>query len=178
MVTFLYIDKKVEMKKMNKKIVAILMVTLMSATMFAGMATVTAEEDEYLKEVKDHVTPEQWVEIEDLINNNEKSLLKADLTIKSFTKTGDDKLEATVKNIGDAWALPFSTLFKIYVDGTWESVGRDWVLSGLRVGYSVDTYSNVITDTGEIDCWAKVNPTENVPEITTKNNVATGTFTF
>ena len=64
MVTFLYIDKKVEMKKMNKKIVAILMVTMMSATMFAGIATVSAEDDDFMNEVKEHVTPEQWVEIE------------------------------------------------------------------------------------------------------------------
>jgi maltoporin len=124
------------------------------------------------------VTPEQWVEIGDLINKNEKSLLKADLTIKEFEKTDNDELKATVKNIGDAWALPFSTLFKIKVDGNWESVGRDWVWTGLRVGYSVDTYSNEVSETGQIDCWAKVNPTGNVPESDYTNNVATDTFTF
>jgi hypothetical protein len=42
---------------MKRKIIAILLATLMSATMFAGTATVIADEDEYIKEIKDHVTP-------------------------------------------------------------------------------------------------------------------------
>lgn len=43
---------------MNKKILAVLLATLMSATMFAGMTTVSAEDDEKVPTIIEEVTQE------------------------------------------------------------------------------------------------------------------------
>jgi hypothetical protein len=167
---------------MKKKVLAIMLATLMSATMFAGMATVTAEEDEYLKEVKEHVTPEQWVEIEELIGKYEKSRSLPDLTFEdnTFQKTGDDTLKAQAYNEGPIASLPCSVLFETDEDedDDWESVGRYWIWLGLRSGQKKWTESNEITDTGQIKCRATINPSGNVPESDYDNNQVEDTFTF
>ena len=181
MVTFLYIDKKVEMKKMNKKIVAILMVTLMSATMFAGMATVTAEEDEYLKEVKEHVTPEQWVEIEELLNKETESRALADLIPKpgSFDQGDDERLWVQAHNDGDAWARPFATNFYLDPYGSNHGIGRDWVYLGLSAGATSRWLSsNDVIYSGTYLCRVWVNSNWGARESNYDNNDAFDTFTF
>jgi len=179
---FYILIKQVEVKKMNKKIVAIMLATLMSATMFAGMATVTAEEDEYLKEVKDHVTPEQWVEIEELLNKEPESRAKADLIPKDFCQGSDEKLYAKARNIGDAWARPFVTSFRIYPDGlseSYENVGNDWVYLGLAAGTTSRWLSsNSVSYSGEYWCEVEVNSNEAVDESNHNNNIDRDEITF
>jgi len=177
MVTFLYIDKKVEMKKMNKKIVAILMVTMMSATMFAGIATVSAEDDDFMNEVKEHVTPEQWAEIEDLINKNEQSRSLPDLNITDFDQAQDEKLWAEVWNKGDGWCKPFDVYFHIDNSG-WQSIGRDIVWLGLSSGSTVWTNSNSCPLSGTFDCRAWADKDGKVSETDDGNNKAFDTFSF
>ena len=169
---------------MKKKVLAIMLATLMSATMFAGMATVTAEEDEYLKEVKDHVTPEQWVEIEELLNKESKSRSYADLIPLpgSFDQGEDERLYVKVHNDGDAWARPFVTSFRIYPDGlseSYENVGNDWVYLGLAAGTTSRWLSsNSVSYSGEYWCEVEVNSNEAVDESNHNNNIDRDEITF
>jgi hypothetical protein len=162
---------------MKKKVLAVLLATLMSATMFAGMATVTAEEDEYLKEVKDHVTPEQWVEIEKLIKESEGSKSLPDLEITSFEENAD-VLWAYVYNSGNKYASAFDVRFHVYYGSEWQAVGRDIVWLGLTIGSYVWTNSNTVQQSGSLYSRAWVDMFEKVPEEDDDNNEAYDTFTF
>jgi len=166
---------------MKKKVLAIMLATLMSATMFAGMATVTAEEDEYLKEVKDHVTPEQWVEIEELLNKESKSRSYADLIPLpgSFDQGEDERLYVKVHNDGDAWARPFATNFYLDPNGGDHGIGRDWVYLGLSAGATSRWLSSKdVIYSGTYLCKVLVNSNEAVSESNYDNNDAYDTFTF
>lgn len=153
------------------------MATLMSATMFAGMATVSAEEDEYLKEIKDHVTPEEWVEIEELINKNEKSRSLPDLEIIEFDMK-DDVLWADIYNSGNAYAHAFDVRFHVYYDSEWKACGRDIVWLGLMIGNTVWTNSQEVVYSGYLNSRAWADMYNNLAESDDTNNAETAYFTF
>lgn len=167
---------------MNKKLVAICLATLMSATVFAGLATVSAEEDEYLNEIKANVTPEQWVEIEELLNKEPESWAMADLIPVDFGQGSDERLYAKARNIGDAWARPFVNSFRIYPEGMpgpKENIGNDWVYLGLPAGTTSRWLSsNNVPYSGTYWCEFEVNSHRHVQESNYDNNFDWDVFTF
>lgn len=162
-------------KIMNRKILAVCLATLMSATMFAGMST--AEEDEYINEIKDHVTPEQWVEIQKLIKESEGSKSLPDLEIASFEEE-DDVLWAWIYNSGNAYSPAFDVRFHVYYGGGWQAVGRDIVWLGLTIGSYVWTKSNTVQQSGSLYSRAWVDMYDNIYEEDDNNNEAYDTFSF
>ena len=156
-----------------------MMATLMTAIMFAGMATVSAEEDEYLKEIKDHVTPEQWVEIEELLNKESESKSLADLIPINFEQGEDERLWVQAHNDGHAWARPFSVNFILDPSGGSHGIGRDWVYLGLSAGCTSRWLSSQdVIYTGTYLCRAHVNMDRKCPESNHFNNWVDDYFTF
>lgn len=156
---------------MNKKFLAILMATLMTATILAGIATVTAEENPMLEEQKEHVTPEQWAEIEELLaENQEKGFLPdleiIDSTFQSYEGVMGWKLKAKTWNRGFAYAHIFATTF--IVDG--DSVGNYIYWLGLRSGQSKWGYSYAFSASGEKWCTVWADMENHLIEIYDGNN--------
>ncbi len=166
---------------MKKKVLAIMLATLMSATMFAGMATVTAEEDEYIKEIQDNVTLEQWVEIEDLLNKETESRALPDLIPKpgSFDQGEDERLWVQAHNDGPVRSLPFPTNFFLDPFGGNHGIGREWVYLGLGSGCTSRWLSSQdVVYSGTYLCEAYVNFGKIAPESNPDNNRVFKEFTF
>ena len=152
----------------------VLFVMLLIGTALAG---ITVSADDILEEQKKHVTPEQWVEIEKLLDENQKTGALPDLEITAFWKSGN-RLYATVHNRGDGYAHAFSVDFHVWKDGKWNNVGRDWVWLGLRAGYSTQVHSSTVPYHGRYYCRVYADYIEKLPESNEYNNDDYAWFTF
>lgn len=163
---------------MRKKIVATMMVMLMSATVLACIPSVCSKENPLLAEQRNHVTPEQWIEIEMLLDSTQGSKAKPDLEIIDFKLASSTTMKAKVWNSGGAYCPAFSTIFEIFKDSDWRSVGIDYVWLGLMSGYTVWTYSNTVPFTGYFQTRVWADYLDIWDEESETNNVEWGEFTF
>ena len=166
-----------EKRKMKKKILAILLATLMTATMFACIPSVSSEEESLLAEQKNHVTPEQWADIEELLAQNKGSRSLPDLEIIEFDMK-DDVLWADIYNSGNAYAHAFDVRFHVYYDSEWKACGRDIVWLGLMIGNTVWTNSQEVVYSGYLNSRAWADMYNDLAESDDTNNAETAYFTF
>lgn len=162
---------------MKRKILAVFMAMLMSATVLASFSTVTADDEDWMKEIQDHVTPEQWIEIQKLLKKNEETKSLPDLDIIDFDQGQDEILWAEVWNKGDGYASAFDVYFHVY-DSGWQSIGRDIVWLGLASGWTVWTNSQSCPLSGTFNCRAWADMEGDLEETNDDNNQAYGTFSF
>jgi hypothetical protein len=129
---------------MNKKMLAVMLATLMSATMLAGMTTVTAEEEKIPTIIGEIGTEEEIQKLreEAKYQKETNSLSGPDMQVTDIWLTAYGNrwiIHADVTNTGDTWAeAQYTYFFKEY--GTEDQSCLGSFLHGLGFGAGITKY--------------------------------------